>query len=323
MKNILTILFALVLLTTGAIAGEFNPTKKNIEIVVPYKPGGTTDTIGRIIQSIFTENGWKSIVINKPGASTVLAANYIANEAPKDGHTIYIGGTGFLDANIAFDKKAPGVKYEVEDFAPVVPLGTGTLVLSASKQSGITSYDKFKSYVKANPDKFKVGFWSATTGKVFSRWAKLEGLPEPQMIYYNGSGPQITDLLGGHITFTMDSFTATNKHFAADKLSILAVLDDKGGLDKIARVKPKNNVVSITRLQPSFEMYTYYGVFAPAGVDQKVINEINSVINKALGKKEIVDFFTKKGVLGVGGTAEQLQKNQQTLYQLMKSVSSK
>jgi tripartite-type tricarboxylate transporter receptor subunit TctC len=322
MRFVLSFILACVLASSDAGAGEFDPTKKNIEIIVPYKPGGTTDAIGRVIQLIFTQKGWKSVVINKPGASTVLASNYIANEAPKDGHTIYIGGTGFLDANIAFEEDSAGVKYKVEDFAPIVPLGTGTLVLSSSKDSGLASYDDFKKYIKANPDQFKVGFWSTATGKVFSKWAELEGLPQPQMVYYNGSASQITDILGGHIKFTFDSFTATNKHYEAGALNILAVLDDRGGLEKINKVKPNSNVISVPRLHPSFELYTYYGVFAPAGVDPEVIQEINTVINSALKKQEILDFFTEKGVLNVGGTPEQLSENQQKLYNLMKTVGS-
>jgi hypothetical protein len=143
----------LTLASVAVNAQGFNPTGKVIEIVVPYPPGGATDKWGRVLDEIFKAQGWQSAVLNKPGADTVIGSNYVAAAKP-DGHTIYVGGNGFLDANIAFKQKAPGIEYTENSFEPILPLGAGTAVLVVGKNVPVNTYEEFKQYVKKNPEKF-------------------------------------------------------------------------------------------------------------------------------------------------------------------------
>jgi tripartite-type tricarboxylate transporter receptor subunit TctC len=316
-KKILTFLFLALFSGTGLEAKTFEPKEKNIEIVVGYNPGGTVDKIARLIQTIFAKEGWKSIVVNKPGASQIIAANYVANQADRHGHTIFVSGTGLLDANLIFKDEVSGINYHNQSFQSVIALGTGTLVLTSSKNSNITSYEDFKNYVRKNPSNFKIGFWNKHLGETFKEWARLENLPTPDIVYYDGSGPQIIDLLGGHIKFSVDSYTATNQHWQKDSLNILAVFDKKDGLTKIQKIKNIHSVVSVPILQPKFELYTYYGVYAPADVDTKTIQLIHDIIYKSLADPEIKNFFDKIGVLDAGGDAASLDNYSRDLKNII------
>lgn len=321
MRKLIGLLVMISFLGTNVFA--FDPQTKSIDIIVGYNAGGTNDKIARLLQNIFEKEKWKSTVIYKPGASQAIAANYVANEAPKDGHTIFVSGIGLLDANIMFKEENPGIRYSRESFQSVIALGTGTLVLTSSKDTKITTYEEFKNYVRSNPTQFKIGFWNKQLGRTLTEWARLEKLPEPEIIYYEGSGPMIFDLLGGHIKFTLDSFTATNQHWTKDSLNILAVFDNKDGLKKIKKIKENNKVISIPQLQPTFELYTYYGVYVSAAVDKATTQKMHKVINKGLHENNAKEFFENIGVLDAGGNPTVLDEYSLNFIKLVQSSTKK
>ena len=179
------LLFVLLILVSTAAQAEWDPVKKPIEIVVAYPPGGNSDRVARVIEEMFTLHGWRAVVINKPGADTVIAANFVARSQP-DGYTIFMGGTGFLDSNIAFKQKSPGIDYTESSFAPVVPMGISTMVLAVPANSPVNNYAELKDYVRKNPKRFNVAYWNRNTANLFTYWAKLEKLPMPQIINYKG-----------------------------------------------------------------------------------------------------------------------------------------
>tara|TARA_R110000868_G_scaffold15292_1_gene69700 strand:+ start:1940 stop:2974 length:1035 start_codon:yes stop_codon:yes gene_type:complete len=298
---------------------KFDPKKKTIEIIVPYPAGGATDKIGRMVSEMFEENGWKSIVVNKPGANTTIGSNYVS-KAKANGNTLYIGGNGFLDANIAFKEKAPGIQYKKDSFTPIAPLGIGTLVLAVTNTSEVNDYEGFKTYVKNNPDKFKVGFWNSYTGKIFKEWARQEGLPVPTIVTYKGSSPQIADILGGHIEFIFDTFTATNQHYADKKIKIIATLDQYG-VNKLKEINSESIAVNIAEKFPDLEINIWYGVFAPKGMDIKVVNLMNKIINESLKQSKYQDSFKKFGIFDVGGSPEKLKNRYTSLYNTFKQAS--
>jgi tripartite-type tricarboxylate transporter receptor subunit TctC len=319
MRNYLAFLSLIVFLflsVQNTRATEFQPTKKQIEIIVPYPPGGATDRVARLVSEIFLEHGWKSTVLNQPGGETTIASNNVASAKP-DGHTLYIGGNGFLDANIVFD--APGRLYNENSFDPVVPLGHGSLMLAVSNTSTVRTYEEFKNYVKVNPDKFKIGFWNFYTAHLFYEWARLEGLPKPTIVTYKGSAPQITDILGGHIEFIFDSFTATNKHYEADKLRIIASLDSKN-LVRVQNIKNDKKIINISKDHPTLEISTWYGIFSPANTSQSVKQEIRDVVNAGFAKQKNIDRMAELGIFDVGGSAEQLNRTQKDLLSFFKDT---
>lgn len=307
------------LTTTLSLAAGFEPSTKPIEIIVPYPPGGATDKIGRTVSEILNNHGWKSIVINKPGADTVIGSNYVAASAA-DGHTLYIGGNGFIDANIAFKNKAPGIEYTENSFAPIVPLGVGTLVLSVPANSPVNTYEEYKAWVKKNPTQFNVGFWNTYTANIFYEWARLEKLPKPTIVTYKGSAPMVLDLVGGNIQATFDTFTAIRPQYEAGKVKILATLDPEGA-KIVSQTGAKTKPFVIGAKYPIMNIPIWYGLFAPAGTPEAIINSINRVVNQGLANPELLETFKKFSIINVGGTPQELSNRQQTILNSMRTIS--
>jgi tripartite-type tricarboxylate transporter receptor subunit TctC len=317
MKVAIMGILAVVSLT--ATAQSFTPTNKIIEIVVPYPPGGATDKWGRVLDEIFKAHGWQSAVLNKPGADTVIGSNYVAAAKP-DGHTIYVGGNGFIDANIAFKQRAPGIEYTENSFEPIVPLGAGTAVLAVSNNVPVNNYEEFKQYVKKNPEKFNLGFWNTYTGNIFYEWAKKEGLPRPNIIFYKGSAPQVADILGGHVPFAFDTYTAMAPHYQAGKVKIIAVLDSRG-VAIIKKDQPKAKLVSIASRVPGVDVPIWYGLYAPAGTSKEVIAQINTVVNHALQDPKYTKDIEMLHIANFGGTPSEQRQVQVNTLNIMRNVA--
>lgn len=315
MKKLFALFCGLVLAISAFANPAFDPTTRPIEIVVPYPPGGATDKWGRVISEIFTANGWKNVVINKPGADTVIGSNYVA-QAKSDGHTIYIGGNGFLDANLAFKNKPVGIEYTENSFTEIVPLGAGTAVLAVNKDVPVNSYDEFKKYVKSNPDKFNLGFWNSYTANIFYEWARREGLPKPNIVLYKGSAPQVADILGGHIPFVFDTYTAMAPHYESGKVKILAVLDQRG-----VNIVKKPGIVSIGKRIPEVDVSIWYGLYAPAGTPRDVVARMNAVVNEALKNPKYTADIEMLHIANFGGSPEDQKQVQVKTLSIMRNVA--
>ena len=319
MKYVIMVLMLFCNLGLVAASDTWPNANRHIEIIVPYPPGGATDKWGRVINEIFILHGWKSVVINRPGGDTVIGSNYVAAAKP-DGYTLYVGGNGFIDANIAFKQKAPGIEYNENSFAPIIPLGTGTAVLAVSKDLPVNSYNEFKQYVKNNPEKFNLGFWNSYTANIFYEWAKKEGLPRPNIILYKGSAPQVADLLGGHIPFVFDTFTAMSPHYNAGKIKILAVLDSRG-LDLVKKTNADANIVSLAHIHDILDVPIWYGLYAPSNVPTEIILKINRLLNDSFKNSKHTDHIRSLHIANFGGTPQQQQQLQAGILKNMRNIA--
>jgi hypothetical protein len=316
---IMAILMVLFFANSSALANNWDPTKKTIEIVVPYPPGGTADKVGRQLTEIFTVHGWKSIVLNKPGADTVIGANYVAVAKP-DGYTLYLGGNGFIDANIAFDKKAPGIEYTENSFAPIVFLGHNTLFLIAPANSPVNSYEEFRTYVRRNPNKFNLGFWNSYTANIFHGWARLDGLPSPSIINYRGSAPLMLDIMGGNLNFAFDAVTNIKQPYQSGKIKILAALT-KDGITDMKSIDPALKIPNLSQQYLDLNLNIWYGLYAPAGTDPTIIKEINQLINLSLKDKKFIDSFSAMDISGQGGSPQDLKRVQAGVLNQLRNVA--
>jgi tripartite-type tricarboxylate transporter receptor subunit TctC len=240
--------------------------------------------------------------------------------ARPDGHTIYVGGNGFLDANIAFKQRAPGIEYTENSFEPIVPLGAGTAVLAVSQNVPVDNYEEFKQYVKKNPEKFNLGFWNTYTGNIFYEWAKKEGLPRPNIVFYKGSAPQVADVLGGHVPFVFDTYTAMAPHYQAGKVKIIAALDSRG-VAIVKKDQPKANLVSIAGRVPAVDVPIWYGLYAPAGTPPQIVDQINKVVNSSLRDPKYTQHIENLHIANFGGTPEDQRRVQTNVLNIMRNVS--
>jgi tripartite-type tricarboxylate transporter receptor subunit TctC len=321
MKKISAVLITLSMLfsTSNLFAKDWDPTKKPIEIIVPYAPGGGSDRTARLVGDIFTQHGWKNIVVNRPGNNSVLGTNYAAKATP-NGYTLFMGGDGTMDANLAFKNKVEGIEYNEDSFTPIIPLGQNGFFLIAPINSPVNSYDEFRNYVRRNPNKFNLGFWNTLEATAFLAWAKLDGLPSPTIINYKGSAPARMDILSGNLDFAMDTLPTTAQLFQAGKLKILAAVTNEG----IVEMKALDPAVKITNLAekyPELNVYAWRGLYAPAGTNPAIIKEINQVINQGLKTKEIGDRLPPRDRFGMGGTPEQLHRIQFNILARYKNMT--
>lgn len=269
------------------------------EIVVPYTPGAVSDNLGRLVAKILSDRGYPATVVNKPGASTIIGANYVAGSAPT-GNTLLVTSIPSLTSNIVF--KADGIKYNQDSFIPIISLGKTGMLVVASKNVPVDNYSDVIKYVKANPEKFNVGVWSMNTASIVYEWAQRAGLPKPAVILYKGSAPLINDVLGNQIQFAFDTVSFNIPQINDNKLTAIVAFD-RGSVDLIKKNNPGSKVIGISTQYPELEVNEwYYAVLAPRGTPATVVKEINSIINKGLSEPNTQEILNSMHLQNYGGS---------------------
>jgi tripartite-type tricarboxylate transporter receptor subunit TctC len=304
------------ILSLSLLAGTVIANTKPTEIIVPFATGGTGSNIAQLIADILTEKGQPTIVVNKPGADAVIGANYAAKAAP-DGKTLFFGAGSSLAANIAFN--AQGMEYNEKSFTPIVPLGTLGWVIYIPPNLPIKNLDQLKFYIKANPEKFNIGFWNNNYAKLLLAWAEAEGLPRPQIVNYKGGAPLMTDVMGGHVLMGVDNWFIVSQNYAAGKLNVIASFDNKIVKD-IQSVKNNKDVVSITDRFPQFNFTVWYGLYAPTGTSKSVIDTINQTVNSALKEPKYAERAQAFKLNNFGGDIKLLHEWQQRDLKMLNQV---
>ncbi|MGV3627614.1 MAG: Bug family tripartite tricarboxylate transporter substrate binding protein, partial [Betaproteobacteria bacterium] len=225
MKKIMNMLvFAAIGFATTAApvsAAEQFPTRP-IRIVVPYAPGGNVDISARIIAPPLAEVLGQSVVVdNRPGAGGNLGASLVAKSTP-DGHTLLVGSSGPLSVNPVIFKNLP---YDsLKDFAPISTVQAVPLVLLASPKSGFNSVAEVIAAAKSRPGKVTMASAGAGTTnhfaiELFAQMAGVRVLHVP----YKGSGPALSELLGGQVETMVDQLAASIGYVKDGRLKVLAV----------------------------------------------------------------------------------------------------
>ena len=292
---------------------------ESITLVVPYTPGGATDLMSRVAGEMLSDAGMPTIVLNKPGANTVIGTNYVAQH-DIDNSTFLIGTNGSLASNIVFG--APNMAYDKNTFDPVVSLGTVSFVLSVPVSSPIKNYSQYVAYVRAHPDKFIIGHWNKDTANIFYAWAKKENLPRPTVIIYKGATPEMLDLLGGHVFSTWDTWLNVKPQVEANKLRVLAVLD-KNNLKSIQSSVDSNSIFSVGEKYPELDTVVWVGIWAKHGTDPQLIKKINNTINQQLLNPRFSSKLRKLTAERFGGSEEDLLNIQNQSIKVLESLKNK
>ena len=267
-----------------------------VHIVVGFAPGGGTDILARVIGQKLGEL-WKTQVIvdNKAGASGTIAADYVAKQ-PGDGVTLLMAHINSQAITPALQK----VNYDpARDFQPVVLVGVTPNLLICNDQQPAKTVKDLVDLCRANPG--KISFGSAGTGsaqhlamEMFMLAAKVKAIHVP----YKGSGPMLTDLIGGQIQYSFDTMTAATPHVKSGKAIALAQT-------RLQRVKAYPNVPTMAESGfPGFEATTWYGIAGPAKMPAAMAKRMNEDINKVLLMPDVVDKLEASGAQDGGGSAE-------------------
>ena len=306
------------LLSSFAVAAPvFNAKGENIEIIVPYAVGGGTSNHAHLVAEMFSDYGWPTVVINRPGGDAVIGANAAARAQP-NGRTLMVAATSAMSANVAFG--ATGMEYNEHSFVPVSLLNQFGMVLAVPADSPIKNYEQFKFYVRANPEKFNLGFHNGPLSNIFYEWAREENLPRPNIVIYKGSAPMDTDLVGGHVPFIWDNYTAPLVPLIeSGRVRVIATMDSVS-LSAIQRIQPGIEVTDVSRQHPDLRFGVYYGLFAPAGTPPAVVAEMNRVINQSTKTRKFQKEIVTMGIKNIGGRPEVLGNLQQRDIQTLKKL---
>ena len=281
---------------TAACAAAQGYPAKPVRFVVPYAPGGSTDTLARTIGVKLTDLlGQQVVVDNRPGASGNIGMDIVAHALP-DGYTIVLGYIANLAIDPSLYAKMP---YDpVRDFAPITELASSPNVLVVHPSVPVTSFKDLLAKAKQGQFNFAsagVGSVGHLTGELLNQMAGIRMVHVP----YKGSGQAVTDLLGGHVQLMFSGFSSTLPHIKAGRLRALAVTGAK-------RSPAAPDVPTIAESGfPGFEATAWYGVLAPAKTPKPVVSRLHNEIVKVLQEPDVKNRLTGLGFEIVGSTPEQ------------------
>lgn len=293
------------LLLAACLLGALLPAQaqewpsKPIRWVVPFPPGGAMDAIARALGEKAGKTLGQPIVIeNKPGAGGNIGADFVA-KAPGDGYTMMITSIGmatnkFMYARLNYDP--------VKDFAPVSLLAVvpNVLVTNATQPNVKTVADVIAN-AKAQPGRLTYASAGNGTsihlaGEVFTALAQVDMLHVP----YKGSGPAVTDLIGGQVHYMFDSITSAKPHIQSGKLRAI-------GLTTARRSSALPGVPTLAEAGlPGYEVSPWFAVFMPAATPKPIVARMNAALLEAMKQPDIKAKFETIGAEAIGSSPEEL-----------------
>lgn len=278
---------ALALAVPGLAQAQAYPAKP-IRLVVAFAPGGATDVLARsLAQQLTTQTGATVVVENKPGASGAIAMELVAR-GPADGYTL-LWGSDSVVVQPLLRKNFPVDPFK--DLTPLARLGTAPMVISVSKKVAARDLKELIALAKATPGGLKYGSGgNGSTQHFTGEELKIRAGIDLIHVPYKGTGPAVTDALGGHIDIVFTGVGEVAPHAASGDLRPLAVFSD-------SRVAALPNVPTTGESGfPGFISGSWMGVLGPAGLPRDVSNWLSDKIVAAAQGEE---FRQKAGGFGM------------------------
>jgi tripartite-type tricarboxylate transporter receptor subunit TctC len=274
---------------------------KPIKWIVPYTPGGITDSATRMIaQKLEAAIGQPIVIENKPGANSMVGAEIVARSAP-DGYTAltvivaHAANATLYAGRMPFDP--------VKSFTPISVVGIAPLILTVNNDFPVKDMKELIAYAKANPG--KVSFGSSGVGAAAHLTTELlKHTADINMVHipYKGTAPALTALLAGDIQVLVDVPSSLMPHVRANKIRAVGMFSNK-------RVTGAAEVPTVAEAGgPAIEGSTWVLFLAPAGTPREVVNRLSAETAKIVSSPEIRARFEQIGIEPVGSTPEQAVK---------------
>jgi tripartite-type tricarboxylate transporter receptor subunit TctC len=291
---------ALACLALGCLAAPLASAQvypsKQIELVVPFVAGGTTDNIARLMAQRFTESWSQTVIVsNRPGAGSAIGTVAVARSAP-DGHTLLVSTFAFTAVpalqKVGFDP--------IKDFAPITELASLPMMLVVHPSLPAKNLKELIALAKATPgglDYASSGPGTSThlAAEMFNTMAGVRMVHVP----YKGNADVLNALLGGHIKVYFSLVPASLAHVQAGTLRVLAVTSE-------TRLPYLPDVPTVAESGfPGYEISSWQGVFAPAGTRPDVVGKINGELQRMLSDPMVRQRMAKEGADPVGSTPQQ------------------
>ncbi len=293
---------AAMLLASGPIFGQGAYPTKPITIIVSYPAGGDTDALTRLLAEKLSPRVGQSVLVdNKAGASGTIGNSFVA-KAPADGYTLLMTPNTISIATLVL-KTGTGAAYDVvNDFTPIIQIGSQSLFLVVNEASGVTSVKELIAAAKA--DKIKTYATSGSgspmhiLGEVFNNAAGVKITQVP----YRSTVPAITDLVRGHVPFMYTTLGPVAQHIASGKMANLAVAD-------MTRSPLAPNVPTLAELgYKDVDESAWQGITGSKGMPADVVKVLNGHLNEIIKMPDVVARMTAIATIPVGGDGAVLGK---------------
>ncbi len=268
-----------------------------IRIIVGFPPGGGTDALARVM-AVKLQALWNTSVVieNKAGAAGVIAADHVAKQAG-DGNTLLMA---HINSHAIAPSLQPKLGYQIErDFTPIALVGVTPNLLICNTQQPAKTVQELVALCKQQPG--KISFASAGGGsaqhlalEMFKLRAGIDALHVP----YKGSGPALTDLIGGQVQYCFETMTSATPHVKAGKAVALAQT-------RTRRAKGHPGVPTMDEQGfAGFDATTWYGMVGPGRMPQAMVKRMNEDMNRVMAMPDVIEKFEQYGAEDGGGTPE-------------------
>ena len=278
---------ALCLLTALAAQAQTFPSRP-VTLVVPFPPGGGTDTGARLIaQKLSAKWGQQVLVDNKGGAAGQIGADLVAKSKP-DGYTILMGNIGTQAINPSLYPKLP---YDADKaFAPISLVAELPLAMMVNPGVAAKTAQEFIALARSQPG--RLSYSSSGAGGAPHLAAEMFKQGSGSFIVhvpYRGGGPAISDLLAGHVQLSFMTVLEASGHIKAGRLRALAVTSDK-------RVPALPDVPALAEgTLPGFNSISWIGLLAPAGTPKDIVEKISADVRDIVASDEVKSRLTELG----------------------------
>jgi len=264
----------------GDLLAQAYPSRP-IKVVVPYTPGGSVDNTCRLITDQLQKQLGQSVVVeNKPGASGMIGSIEVMR-APADGYTLLCHASSQVYMPQVVKKKT----YDAEkDFTSIAQIGYVPLAVVTYPKFEANNFKDFVALVKKSPSKYTwatsgLGTASHLSEEMLNRALKLN----MEIITYKGAVPQLTDVMGGHVSAAISPLPGVTSFIKSGHLKVLAFTSDK-------KMTAYPNVATVSESGlPGFEMNSWYGLWGPANLPKEIVSKLADQVSLALKNKGVRD----------------------------------
>lgn len=289
-------LFAVLLAISAQALAQPYPARP-VRIVVPFPPGGPTDTVARLMAPRMTESLKQPVVIeNRAGAGGVIGTEAVA-KSPADGYTLVMGTIGGIAVSMSL---LPNRGYDtLRDLAPITQAVNVTSILVTHPSVPAQSVKALLALARAQPGKLNYGSSGAgTVTHLAGELLKLLGKIDIVHVPYKGGAPALAAIVSGEVDLTYENSLIIVPHIRSGKVRALAVTSAK-------RSKLLPDLPSIAETLPGYGASGWYGLLAPAGTPRDIIARLNAEAIRALRSPDVADKLSSQGAEPAPGTPEE------------------
>ncbi|WP_185983722.1 Bug family tripartite tricarboxylate transporter substrate binding protein [Aureimonas mangrovi] len=297
-KLLIAALTTLALLLPGAALAQGTYPEQTITLVVPFPPGGTLDTAARLIASELEGSLGQTVLIdNRSGAGGNIGADVVAKAEP-DGYTLLMGALSTHAVNVSL---YPDIPFDpIADFTPITLVATTPNVLVLNRDVPATNLAEFLELARAEPDGFAFASGSSGSaghlaGELLNEVAGIQTVHVP----YRGSAQAMQAVLAGEVQFIFDNLASASSHIDAGVVTPLAVTTAER-----SPFQPDLPTMAEAGVE-GFDLTTWFGILAPAGTPEPIVETLNGAIRDALATPRLTQALAAQGTEAAPSTPQE------------------